>query len=75
LLSSYSPHFLLPPLSLFLSTFSTVWWTIPYEYCIKWVQEPRLDEFKVEDEERTRGRRDERQRNNQPVQDDERAKE
>ncbi len=43
----------------------------------------RLDEFKVEDDkrtrgrhdERTRGRRDERRRNNQPAQDDERAAE
>jgi hypothetical protein len=75
LLSSYSPHFLPPPLSLLLSTFSTVWWTIPYEYCIKRVQEPRLDKFKVEDDKRTRGRRNKRQRNNQPAQDDERAKE
>jgi hypothetical protein len=48
---------------------------ILYEYCVEWVQEPRLNKFKVEDDERTRGRRDERQCNNQPVQDDKRAKE
>ncbi len=48
---------------------------IPYEYCVKWVQESRLDEFKVEDDEMTRGRCDKRQCNNQPAQDDERAKE
>jgi hypothetical protein len=44
---------------------------------------PRLDEFKVEDDKRTRGwhykrmrgRRDERQRNNQPAQDDKKAAE
>jgi hypothetical protein len=48
---------------------------IPYEYCVKWVQEPRLDEFKVEDDERTKGQHDEKRCNNQPAQDDERAKE
>jgi hypothetical protein len=47
-------------LSLLLSTFSTVWWTIPYEYCVIWVQEPRLNEFKVEDNKRTRGWRNKR---------------
>ncbi len=64
-----------PPLSLLLSAISTVWWTILYEYCVKWVQEPRLDKFKVEDDKRTRGKCNKRRRNNQLAQDDERAKE
>jgi hypothetical protein len=35
----------------------------------------KLNEFKVEDDKRTRGWCDERQRNNQPAQDDKIAKE
>jgi hypothetical protein len=54
-----------------------------HECHVKWDQEPRLNEFKVEDnkrtrgqhDERTRGRRDESQRNNQPAQEDEGAAE
>ncbi len=50
---------------------------------VKWVWEPRLDEFKVEDNERTRGRHNERmrrrrnksRRNNQPAQEDKGAAE